>query len=316
MKFIILIGGLLLNSFLGNAQEFPQNWEKGGSWAGNFKMEFEKSELKEGKQSIKLYSKPEEIYGSGTVEQRFSGINYRGKKLKLTAWVKTSDVKYWTSLFIGFDQENAENSFSTEGSNIMKLEKIRGYHDWIQISTERDVPWNTEIIKIGLVLFGKGCVWADGMELTAIDAFIPKPIGLNDSPLNLGFEESILIGQNEIYGYTKNDSEVVFSFNPNQYINLSGNGMWSNDLNSIKIKSVCLASELNSWNPKDKNYLMKKNGNIWEIKIPYKLLGTEKTIEFKFVINGKFWVEPQKYMKNTVQAGNWEGSKNFVFYKN
>ena len=34
------------------------------------------------------------------------------------------------------------------------------------------------------------------------------------------------------------------------------------------------------------------------------------------ICNGKFWVEPQKYMKNTVQAGNWEGSKNFVFYKN
>ena len=89
MKNLLLIGGLFLNSFLGHSQEMPNAWQKGGSWAGNYKMVIEKTDTKVGKNCLQIHSKIDEVYGSGTIEQSFSAIDYRGKNLKLSAWVKT-----------------------------------------------------------------------------------------------------------------------------------------------------------------------------------------------------------------------------------
>ena len=91
--------------------------------------------------------------------------------------------------------------------------------------------------------------------------------------------------------------------------------VWSKEIDDITIKEVYLASEMNEWKPKDKKFLMKKVGNKWEISLPLSELPKDKTMEFKFVINGKYWVEPQENMKNTTQAGNWEYAKNLVVFK-
>jgi hypothetical protein len=315
MKNLLLIGGLLLNSILVHSQELPNAWQKGGTWAGNYKMVIEKTDTKVGKNCLQIHSKIDEVYGSGTIEQSFSAIDYRGKNLKLSAWVKTEDVKYWTALFIGFDDENLENTFTTEGNTIIKEEKVRGYHDWVQISTERVIPWNVNKIRIGLAIFGKGKVKVDGFETSFTEANLAKPAGMNTSAVNLGFEETTLILPTDIHGYSIVEDKILFSFEPEKYKYLTGMGVWSKEIDDITIKEVYLASEMNEWKPKDKKFLMKKVGNKWEISLPLSELPKDKTMEFKFVINGKYWVEPQENMKNTTQAGNWEYSKNLVVFK-
>lgn len=306
--------GLLLALQLG-AQQVPANWKKGGTWSGSFSLFSDKFEVAEGKQSLRLSSKGNEIYGSGTIEQEFDAKDFRGKTIRFTAKIKGKNIRNWASIFVSIDNQPNANDWSTEGNTYKKDEKIIGNSNWSELSLERKVPADARKIKIGLVQVGSGTCWMDDMKLEAIDSPAPSSNGPLALPGNLNAEESIHLDSTKIFGYRLEGQEVVFRFNPIDYQEITS--MWQGGTEGIgkikKIKTVVLASQLNDWNPKDKRYTLLKKDKVWEIRIPLQYFSIDQCTEFKFVINGRYWVEPMKQAANQTKAGDWEYSNNYFF---
>jgi major membrane immunogen (membrane-anchored lipoprotein) len=117
----------------------------------------------------------------------------------------------------------------------------------------------------------------------------------------------------KIGGYRIEQDEVVFVFNPNDHNDyLTSYGMWKSKP-SIKIKTVTLCGEFNSWNTGDKLYLMKAVGNNYEYRMKLADFKGKSKIEFKYVVNKKYWAEPNNYFSNLTQSlMEYTNPKNFV----
>jgi len=60
---------------------------------------------------------------------------------------------------------------------------------------------------------------------------------------------------------------------------------------------------------------MKEIDKTYELKMPLSAFGNKKISEFKFVINGKKWVEPKPEMMNKTQSGHWIGNYNLMILR-
>lgn len=115
-------------------------------------------------------------------------------------------------------------------------------------------------------------------------------------------------------GYAWEQEELVFRFNPNDYTDINTSyGMWK-QLPKVKVKEVFVSSTLNNWATNANDYRMTKEGNEYVLRLRMDKRGSLNRMEFKFVINGKYWVEPKGGCANTADSGAGYGSKNYVFY--
>lgn len=76
----------------------------------------------------------------------------------------------------------------------MQNRPIRGTSEWNLYSCVLDVPVETEIINIGILLSGRGHVWMDNASFQEVDRNVPVTdfeFGKEypDHPENLSFEE-------------------------------------------------------------------------------------------------------------------------------
>ncbi len=69
------------------------------------------------------------------------------------------------------------------------------------------------------------------------------------------------------------------------------------------ILSVTLAGSFNGWNPANKAFYMKKEGEVYTFSIPKSTFEKGKTYEFKFVVNNSQWQNIPENAKN-VGGGN------------
>jgi hypothetical protein len=97
------------------------------------------------------------------------------------------------------------------GFDNMDNRAVRGTTDWTMYSVVLDVPENAKNIFFGILLVGKGQVWADDLSLEVVDKNVvttnldsPEALGVdnpdvarrpketNKRPVNLGFEEGVI----------------------------------------------------------------------------------------------------------------------------
>lgn len=131
-------------------------------------------------------------------------------------------------------------------------------------------------------------------------------------------ESNELIG-----GYTIEQDEVVFRFDPKEYEDFfSSSGIWKQG-EDLKIKQVYVSGTFNSWDNQAKAYEMKLENGIYNLRVPIQTItkpmpvvyeyygkkyysGNERSsstnIEFKFVVNGKYWAEPNVKYTNVCSS--------------
>jgi hypothetical protein len=117
----------------------------------------------------------------------------------------------------------------------------------------------------------------------------------------------------KIGGYRIEQDEVVFVFNPYEHNDyLTSYGMWKSKPD-VKIKTVTLCGEFNSWMTNDKLHVMKPVGNTYEYRMKLSEFKGKTKIEFKYVVNKKYWAEPNSYFSNLTQSlMEFTNPKNFV----
>ncbi len=107
--------------------------------------------------------------GFGSVVQSFSADEYLGKRVRLSAYVKTQGVKDWAGLWMRIDGEK----YKVLGFDNMENRPIKGTTDWKKYEIVLDVPAESVTMNIGLLLTGEGQVWWDDVRLEVVDNSVP-----------------------------------------------------------------------------------------------------------------------------------------------
>lgn len=104
----------------------------------------------------------------------------------------------------------------------------------------------------------------------------------------------------QIYGYEIKGNEVIFSLNLKDCPKVSTDEGNFLDMKTITVESVNIAADWNNWEKMGEEYQMKSikpNEFVLAKKVEDLGDGVQK---FKFIINGKYWVEPPLKAKNCV----------------
>ncbi|MEK6646860.1 MAG: hypothetical protein AABY84_09340 [Candidatus Firestonebacteria bacterium] len=106
--------------------------------------------------------------GFGTMMKTISANEYLGKRIRMSAYVKTENVGNWTGLWMRVDgPENKVLSFDNMGNR-----KIKGTVDWTKYEIVLNVPQNSTNISFGVLLEGIGQVWINSLQFEEVDSSV------------------------------------------------------------------------------------------------------------------------------------------------
>jgi hypothetical protein len=168
--------------------------------AGVFKVALDRMDSYTGSNSMVVTSQST-APAFGGVMQAVRADEFRGKRLRYTAGIKTEGVRNWTGLWLRVDRLDGKvlqfDNMETSSRS------LHGDHAWDDRSVVLDVPQDAAAIWFGVVLSGGGKVWIDNVRLDSVgpnvavtgrkpdrDILVPGLANLKlEAPRNLDFED-------------------------------------------------------------------------------------------------------------------------------
>lgn len=169
-------------------------WLITGTAPENYEYGLDQETFFKGTKSVSLKSRKVEMDEGdfGTVMQQFKAVSYLGKRVRFSGFVKAKDVTGWGGLWMRIDSVSA----NTLKFDNMQNRAIKGTSDWNCYSVVLDVPENSAVISIGVLLGGDGSLWLDNARFDLVDKNVPATdvdisSEMPEAPVNLTFEESL-----------------------------------------------------------------------------------------------------------------------------
>jgi hypothetical protein len=195
---LLLLGALSLSATLAEARaDRPGGWGGGGE---GYELSADRTVKHEGQASGSVKATDQDLAanGFGTLTQAIRADKYRGKRLRMSAYVKTADVDGWSGLWMRVD---GAKKTALAFDNMMDR-SIKGTTDWAKYEVVLDIPEEAEGIYFGFLVAGKGQGWVDDIHLEVVGDDVKAtalpvepqdpegdlPKGLPDEPKNLDFE--------------------------------------------------------------------------------------------------------------------------------
>ncbi|WP_044642785.1 helix-turn-helix domain-containing protein [Risungbinella massiliensis] len=170
-----------------------KGWFLSGSHPFNYEMGIDRTVVHQGRMSGYLKSKTVQgVEEFATIMQQFKADRYRGKRMKLSGFVKTENVQHFAGLWMRIDSASDDVlQFDNMGDR-----PIQGSNNWNQYSVVLDVPENSAVIAFGVLLSGAGHVWVDQFSFDEVDEKVESTnlevhAELLEEPTNLSFEEEL-----------------------------------------------------------------------------------------------------------------------------
>lgn len=169
-----------------------KHWLITGTAPDKYKTGIDRTVFHTGTASAFIQSEEEEFVQDeyATIMQQFRAERFLGKRVRFSAFVKALEVEGWAGLWLRLD---GKFSVTLKLDN-MQNRPIKGTINWNLYSCVLDVPEETELINIGILLTGKGRVWLDDVSFQEVDRTVPVTDfeiqkEYPDYPENLTFEE-------------------------------------------------------------------------------------------------------------------------------
>ena len=173
--------------------ETPKGWFAAGSHPKDYEMSHDRTGAHGGNACAYLKSVVAETGGFGTLMQTFKADEYRGKRVRMSGYVKAKDASDWAGLWMRVDGARKDEMLAFDN---MQDRAIKGTIEWKKYEIVLDVPENSEMVAFGLLLSGKGQVWMDDLQFEVVGKDVPTTgrttagaSGAAKTPLNLNFEE-------------------------------------------------------------------------------------------------------------------------------
>ncbi|RVT78682.1 OmpH family outer membrane protein [Flavobacterium sufflavum] len=155
---------------------------------------------------LTIKSVKSKIDGFGTLMKTTKPDLYLGKTVKMTAYVKSEDVKSWTGLWMRVDYYDS-NVLAFDN---MEKRPIKGTSDWGKYEIVLFVPVEATSISYGVLLAGTGQVWFKDVKFEIVDDTVPET-GINKGRENkvLSFEAKAKAIGNEIKRITDEEKNAL-----------------------------------------------------------------------------------------------------------
>lgn len=190
-----LLGDIEFESFERKLKQYmtpPKGWFLSSNDSGSYRVGIDREISFNGSSSGFIESIKTPKY-PGTLMQKVRAHDFRGKRIRLSGYIKTDEVKDWAALWFRVDGiENYAVSFDN-----MHDRPIKGTSDWKKYEIVLDVPRKIRKIAYGIFLSGEGKVWADSIKFEEVDSSVSvtdlveykEDIDITDKPRNLDFSQ-------------------------------------------------------------------------------------------------------------------------------
>jgi hypothetical protein len=165
-------------------------WWHAGSNPGGFAVDIDRTVSHGGRASARLQSIGPSPTGFGSLMQVADADHYRGKRVRLSAWVRAENVLgRHAGLWMRVDGPSGDPRKAL-AFDAMNDRAIVGTRDWQRYEIVLDVANDAVDIAFGAHLSGSGTIWVDDVELEEVggDAADSHGPALAPGPLNLSFE--------------------------------------------------------------------------------------------------------------------------------
>jgi hypothetical protein len=163
----------------------PGGWFRAGSHPADYEMGTDVNVAHTGRSSGYLKNKKPDAQGFGTYMQTFDATEYRGKRLRLSCFVKSEGVESWAGVWMRIDLDRKPAAFDN-----MQNRPIKGTQPWTKHEVVLDVDPKATAVAFGILLEGKGTVWLDDLKFETVSDQVPvTDMKLRqDNARNLDFE--------------------------------------------------------------------------------------------------------------------------------
>jgi hypothetical protein len=166
----------------------PRGWFLAGTKPAEYEAGVDADQLYQGHASAFLKSKTQSVDGFGTLMQHIHAEQYKGKRVRLSGFVKSLGVVSWASLWMRVDQGKDMVAFDN-----MQDRPVKGTTDWQRYDVVLNVPPDSTGISFGIQLDGAGEVWLSGTKFDVVGVDVPVTGAGDkktpDNPVNLDFTE-------------------------------------------------------------------------------------------------------------------------------
>lgn len=144
---------------------------------------------RQGVPSGSLRSTAPDPTGFGTLARAFVPDSYRGKRVRMTGTVKADSVENWAGLWMRVDGPQQQ----TLSYDNMQGRPITGTRDWQAYTIVLDVPQQSALVSVGVLVVGKGQIWLNDVRFDVVGPDVPttETAGLPDQARNLDFEAKL-----------------------------------------------------------------------------------------------------------------------------
>lgn len=172
--------------------EAPKGWFEAGSSPESYDMGIDAGKGQDGENAATIKSIEKKISGFGTLMQQIKPDKFLGKRIKMTGFVKSDNVKEFAGLWLRVDRGSKPVSFDN-----MQDRPIEGTTEWKEYEIVLDVPEDATKISYGALLSGTGQIWFDNLAFEIVDKTIATTGSVNSGeslldtlgePTNLNFE--------------------------------------------------------------------------------------------------------------------------------
>ncbi len=165
-----LVGFLTVCHTLGPYYLSAQDWFRTGSEPGKYDMGGDPTIEHGSENPAFIRSNTTNIEGFGSWATSISAAPYRNQAISVSAYVQSTEVQDWASLWLRVDGDDGSLTFDN-----MLWRSIQGSTDWQKYQVTLDVPEESTRIFFGALLVGEGTLLFDGLEITdAPRTWIPQ----------------------------------------------------------------------------------------------------------------------------------------------
>lgn len=213
MQKIILITTIVLLSLLSkvNAQgvdaiKNSSDWHYRGSKAESYEMGSDAGAEKNNQTVYKIKSIPSKTNGFGTIMKTIQPNAFLGKTVKMTAYVKSENVKSWAGLWMRVDYYTA----AVLAFDNMQRRPIKGTKDWTKYEVILYVPTEATAISYGVLLNETGQILFKDVAIEIVDDSLEET-GQNKGRDHkvISFETKAKAISNEIKAITDNEKNAL-----------------------------------------------------------------------------------------------------------
>ncbi|MDX6530515.1 MAG: hypothetical protein QOH41_2805 [Blastocatellia bacterium] len=200
---LIIFGAIAYGSRLTTlTPDPPQGWFRVGNDPQHYEVSVDTTVKHGGKASGRIKFIGDKPEGFGALMQTFKADDYRGKRLRMSAWIKSEDVEAAAPWF------RIDGAKGMLGFDNMGNRSVKGTSDWKKYELTLDVPAAAIDIAFGGLVSGKGQAWLDDFTFDVVGQDVPstnlltpeqmegkqqprQPHEFPRQPVNLNFEEGI-----------------------------------------------------------------------------------------------------------------------------